>query len=59
MSEAAIAEARAELVDAQLHLADVLRVWCPGPHRYVQHVEGLPAWCPECGYCQTGVKVGE
>lgn len=58
MSEAAIAEARAELVDAQLHLAEVLRVWCPGPHRYVEHGDGT-SWCPECGYARSGVKVGE
>lgn len=58
MNETTIAEARADVVDAQLRLAAELRACCPGSHRFVEHGDDQPPWCPDCGYSQSGVRVG-
>lgn len=31
---------------------------CPGDHRPVQHRDGMPAWCPECGRTSSGDRYG-
>lgn len=59
MSGDEVAEARSDVVAASLRLAEVIRAGCPGPHRYVQHRDARPAWCPECGYGQDGVRYHE
>lgn len=48
-----------DVVAASLRLADLIRGMCPGPHRYVQHRDTLPPWCPACGYGQTGARIQE
>jgi hypothetical protein len=30
---------------------------CPGPHKYVQHRDMNPPWCPACRYTEAGVKI--
>jgi hypothetical protein len=54
--EVVVAQARADVAAATLRLAEVLRENCPGRHRYVQHRDARPPWCPECGYGQDGVR---
>lgn len=54
-----IAEARRQVQEAGLRLAGLLRALCPGIHRFIQHRDLRPPWCPSCGYGQDGVRYRE
>lgn len=41
----------------QAVLAELIADACPGPHRYVQHRDDKPPWCPACRYTEAGQKI--
>jgi hypothetical protein len=43
---------------ARTELQKLLTASCPGHHRYIQHRDGKPPWCPSCHYTPDGTPTG-
>lgn len=55
--QASIDETRATMQDAEARLIAAIEDACPGPHKPVQHRDGLPPWCKACRRTRTGTAV--
>lgn len=54
-----IARATEAVHEARLDLEVAIRKACPQPHRFVQHRDKRPPWCPACRYTADGERIDE
>lgn len=57
MSDTEIADAATDLRKAAAHLTQLLRKYCPGPHKPVQHRDHKPPWCNACRRTSDGWQI--
>lgn len=52
-----IAEAYSRALHAQRKLHALIKLACPGEHKFVQFRDGRKAWCVVCHYSIDGTRV--
>jgi hypothetical protein len=52
-----IADCSMAAFEAIEKLQTLLSDYCGPGHEYVQHRDGRPAWCEQCGYTREGIPV--